>query len=109
MKIATTCECPPIPIRHFDWAAYDSDTYCGCGECRSPVGRGATEREAVADLLDQFSDTQRADLSEALRDETRELKRRLRISPDCPVVEKLAAERRISENEQMIVTLETGV
>jgi hypothetical protein len=46
---------PPIPNRSFDWAAYD-DNYCGCGECRSIVGRGATKSEAVADYQEQFSE-----------------------------------------------------
>lgn len=39
---------PPIPLRQFDWAAY-----------RDPeglTGQGATEAEAIADLLEQEGD-----------------------------------------------------
>jgi hypothetical protein len=39
---------PPIPIRDFDWSALRSDYEPGM-----PIGRGATEEAAVADLLEQ--------------------------------------------------------
>jgi hypothetical protein len=45
--IRTTFEYPPIPDRSFDWAAYFDD-----GDENSFVGRGATELEAVFDLLE---------------------------------------------------------
>jgi hypothetical protein len=45
-KIVTHFEYPPIPIRRFDWAAY-RDGY----EPGDPVGHGATESEAISDLL----------------------------------------------------------
>jgi hypothetical protein len=48
VKIKTEHVYPPIPDRSFDWSAIDDDTYDGPG---SPVGRGATEAEAIADLL----------------------------------------------------------
>lgn len=42
---------PPIPIRSADWSAvlvgYDAG---------DPIGRGTTELEAVADLLEQLYD-----------------------------------------------------
>lgn len=60
------------------------------------------------DKIDK-DESRRANLALALRDENIELKRRLRANPDCPVDEKLLAERRISENEEIIATLETGV
>ena len=44
---------PPIPERKYDWCAYDDDQ-CGCPECHRPVGYGATEQEAIADLLEQL-------------------------------------------------------
>lgn len=50
MKIRTEFVYPPIPIRQFDWTAIDDDTYEGGG----PIGCGATEEEAIADLLDQL-------------------------------------------------------
>lgn len=53
MKIKTNFEYPPIPVRRFDWHAIDDDTYDGHG---SPIGYGATEAEAIADLMDQLND-----------------------------------------------------
>lgn len=52
MKIVTTYNHPPIPTREFDWYAVDDDTYDGTG----PVGSGATEQEAIDDLLEQIGD-----------------------------------------------------
>lgn len=56
MTIKTEFVYPPIPFRRFDWMAYDDDTYCGCGECRCLTGHGATEQEAIADLMEQIGD-----------------------------------------------------
>jgi hypothetical protein len=50
MKIKTEFVYPPIPVRAFDWQAYDDDTYDGSG----PVGTGATEAEAIDDLKEQL-------------------------------------------------------
>lgn len=60
-KVRTTFEYPPIPIRTMDWSAVDDDTYdCDCDEdgffSTSPTGRGATEAEAIQDLIDQLED-----------------------------------------------------
>lgn len=52
MKIRTTYVYSPIPIRQFDWSAIDDDTY----EPGRPIGTGATEQEAVADLLQQIEE-----------------------------------------------------
>lgn len=59
MKIRTTHVYPPIPIREFDWSAVDEDTYdADCDQdgffSKSPVGWGATEAEAIADLKEQL-------------------------------------------------------
>lgn len=56
MKIRTTYEYPPIPIRCFDWSAIDDDTYDGAEDSHCPIGRGATEQEAIDDLLQQIED-----------------------------------------------------
>lgn len=53
MKILTAFVYPPIPIRSFDWQAWDDDTYDGPG---CPLGHGATEAEAIADLREQLED-----------------------------------------------------
>ncbi|MFA6984609.1 MAG: hypothetical protein WC213_00185 [Arenimonas sp.] len=53
MKIVTNYVYPPIPIRQFDWSAIDDDTYDGEG-CL--IGYGATEQEAIDDLLDKMND-----------------------------------------------------
>lgn len=52
-KIITNLVHPPIPLRQFDWAAYRDGFEPECGE---PYGQGATEAEAVADLLQQEAD-----------------------------------------------------
>jgi hypothetical protein len=63
MKIVTNFDYPPIPFRQFDWSAVDSDTYdadydyeLGQHVSKCPVGRGATEIEAIRDLLDQMEE-----------------------------------------------------
>lgn len=48
MKINTRHWPPPIPDRRHDWTA-TYDNYDGEG---SPIGIGATEAEAIADLID---------------------------------------------------------
>jgi len=53
-SIVTEYWAKPIPVRQFDWTAVDDDTYePGC-----PVGYGATEAEAIADLREQLEDAQ---------------------------------------------------
>lgn len=46
--IVTSYDCPPIPDRNHDWSAR-RDGY----DAGDPLGYGATEGEAVADLLEQ--------------------------------------------------------
>jgi hypothetical protein len=50
-KIITTNIYPPIPTRQFDWSATDDNYEPGC-----PIGYGATEQEAIADLLEQIEE-----------------------------------------------------
>jgi hypothetical protein len=38
------------------WYAIDGDSYCGCPDCRCPVGTGATAEAAIADLLEQMAE-----------------------------------------------------
>ena len=47
-RIITNHDYPPIPVRMFDWSAHRDSWEPGWG----PVGHGATEAEAIADLLD---------------------------------------------------------
>lgn len=47
--IHTENVCPPIPLRSMDWQATADDYEPG-----HPVGTGATEEEAVHDLIDQL-------------------------------------------------------
>lgn len=52
---------PPIPTRNFDYSAIDANTYdADCDQdgyfSNSPRGDGATEIEAINDLLDQLED-----------------------------------------------------
>jgi hypothetical protein len=39
--------------RHTEWSAIDDNSYSGPG---SPIGTGATEEAAIADLMDQLED-----------------------------------------------------
>jgi len=50
-KILTRYDPKPIPISAFDWTAATEDYDLG-----SPVGWGATEQEAIDDLLAQIED-----------------------------------------------------
>lgn len=51
MKIITSYDYPPIPIRWLDWSAHlDGDEEDG------PYGHGKTEAEAIADLKQQLED-----------------------------------------------------
>lgn len=53
IKVRTSFDCPPIPVRGADWSAIDDSTYDGEG-CE--IGRGATEQEAIADLIWQIEE-----------------------------------------------------
>jgi hypothetical protein len=50
-KIITHYWAKPIPPRNYDWSA-TLDNY----EENDPVGHGATEAEAIADLQEQLDD-----------------------------------------------------
>jgi hypothetical protein len=54
VKIVTDYLHPPIPDRSCDWSAIDDDTYDGAEDSRCPIGRGATEAEAIADLIEKM-------------------------------------------------------
>lgn len=56
MHIRTTFVYPPIPDRRFDWSAVDADTYDGAEDSNCPIGHGATEAEAIADLMEQIGE-----------------------------------------------------
>lgn len=48
MNIITEHVRPPIPDRNCDWSAVTDNYEPGC-----PIGRGATEEAAIADLVEQ--------------------------------------------------------
>jgi len=63
MKITTSYWPKPISTPNYDWSAIDSDTYDASYEGEdetghhwksSPQGFGATEQEAIDDLLEQL-------------------------------------------------------
>jgi hypothetical protein len=65
MTIQTSYWPKPIPSRNFDWSAIDADTYDASYEGEdengshwkaSPQGFGATEQEAIEDLLEQIQE-----------------------------------------------------
>ena len=54
--IVTSFDYPPIPVRCFDWSAV-TENYDGAPDAGwQPVGHGATEQEAIDDLLEQIEE-----------------------------------------------------
>lgn len=53
MKIRTRYDPKPISTNRFDWTALDEDTYDGSPDSltRGEVGYGASESDAIEDLL----------------------------------------------------------
>lgn len=47
----TSYDYPPLPTRRFDWSAVHPDYEPG-----DPIGRGSTEAEAIADLMEQLEE-----------------------------------------------------
>lgn len=60
LVIHTEHVCPPIPVRDMDWSAVTDDYDCDCDQdgfySTHPVGTGATEDEAIQDLLYRIED-----------------------------------------------------
>jgi hypothetical protein len=54
-KIITSFDYPPIPVRTCDWSAIFDD-YDGAEDSNCPIGHGATEKEAIRDLIEQVED-----------------------------------------------------
>lgn len=57
VKIHTSFDYPPIPVRSMDWLAV-TDNYDGAEDSsnRHQIGHGATEQEAIADLMEQMEE-----------------------------------------------------
>jgi hypothetical protein len=55
-KIITEFVYPPIPDRRFDWSAVTEDYDAADDAKQPPMGHGATEEAAIADLLEQLDD-----------------------------------------------------
>lgn len=47
-KIITSQDCPPIPVRNYDWSASREDWDEG-----DLIGYGKTEQDAIYDLLEK--------------------------------------------------------
>lgn len=67
IDIATSHVYPPIPVRTYDWCAWDANRGADC----SPYGWGSTEEEAIADLLENL-EYEREEAAEARRDARRD-------------------------------------
>jgi hypothetical protein len=56
-KIKTSHVNPPIPIRQYDWCAYDDNTYDGAEDAGPQImGHGATEAEAIAQFQERWAE-----------------------------------------------------
>ena len=64
-RISTHYDPKPIPQRGFDWCATDDATYSG--DEGDPIGWGATEAAAIAELKEQLEERAAAE-REAKRD-----------------------------------------
>lgn len=69
MKLVTSCECPPIPLRKFDWVAFDEDQMGGvCSDpdcaCRNSLlrGWGETEEAAIQAFVDELLEEYAVDM-----------------------------------------------
>lgn len=51
-EIETFNQCPPVPVRCWDWAAWVKDA---CEET-GPYAEGETEEEAIANLLERIAE-----------------------------------------------------
>ena len=47
-KIITSYECPPIPVREYDWSASRENW-----DLDEPIGYGRTEQDAIDDLIEK--------------------------------------------------------
>ena len=56
MKLITTYNPPPIPIRQFDWTCIDENYEGG-----DIIGTGETEEAAIADYWEQLLDVRTQD------------------------------------------------
>jgi hypothetical protein len=59
VKLSTSFDYPPIPIRSFDWSCIDSDTFDADWDGEQyvttcPIGRGPTEEAAIIDFVQQL-------------------------------------------------------
>lgn len=56
--VHTSFDYPPIPVRSMDWSAVTDNYDADCDQdgffSTSPIGHGATEQEAIDDLLCQI-------------------------------------------------------
>lgn len=56
MKIRTEPDNTGFAPPDSRWSAIDSDTYDGAEDSHCPIGWGATEAEAIADLMEQIDE-----------------------------------------------------
>jgi hypothetical protein len=54
MRVSTNEDNTGFAPKDSQWTAIDCDTYDGADDSRHPIGSGATEAEAIADLLEQI-------------------------------------------------------
>jgi hypothetical protein len=102
MKVVTQFIYPPIPIRTHDWMAYFPDEVDGAtdGHGNGPTGYGATEVDALKNLIEEAIDYfQTIAYADGRKDEAED--QRL-------VREEIAAKRRMVLEETCRAMNETG-
>jgi hypothetical protein len=94
MKIRTSHDYPPIPTRDHDWSAVTDDYDWAPDAKDCPRGFGATEIEAINDLVEQLIDeAQDAAYAEGRKDESEEPYRQALMAEGARTMERLRLER----------------
>lgn len=96
MKLVTSFDCPPIPVRSFDWSAYEeeqmggicSDPTCSCRD-HLIIGHGSTEEDAVKDFVQSLLEHFDISVSELM-------------TPDCEKCGKRPATHTALVREEML-------
>lgn len=99
LAIRTDYWAKPIPDRKHDWDAIDWDTYDGAPDSstRNQIGWGATEAEAIQDLLEQLSEAWEEELWDEFDARCEECGRQ--VEPEHDLCAECASEAAVVEGK----------